>query len=160
MKIIINENQFKVIVENQKVLDAILDKINAEGIDSLTFREREFLDKYSKGKSPDELGGDINYKKGTVVKSSFPGIPPFKFIFNEVNETADGIEYYGSFYFQGDEYIGAFVCDKDNNLESTEFSIWGIDDKKPVDLMETAQGLEHEIELFFEDEVLPALMEE
>jgi len=160
MKIIINENQLKVIVENQKVLDAILDKISAEGIDSLTFREREFLDKYSKGKSPDELGGDINYKKGTTVKSSFPGIPPFKFVFNEVNETADGIEYYGSFYFQGDEYIGAFVCDRNNNLESIEFSIWGNNDREPIDLLDSAQGLEHEIEVFFEDEVLPALVEE
>lgn len=160
MKILISENQLNVVLENQKVLNQILDKISHEGIDSLTFREREFLDKFSKDKSPDELGVDINYKKGTTVESSFPGIPPFTFVFNEVNETADGIEYYGSFYFQGYEYIGAFVCDKDNNLESIEFSIWGNNEEEPSDLLDSAQGLEHEIEVFFEDEVLPALIEE
>lgn len=160
MKILVTENQLDFIIENQKILNQILDKISYEGMDSLTFREREFLDKFSKGKTSDELGVDINYKKGTTVEYSFPGIPPFKFTFSEVNETADGIEYYGSFYFAGDEYIGAFVCDKENNLESIEFSIWGDNDRESTDLLEIAGGLEHEIEVFFEDEVLPALVEE
>lgn len=160
MKIIITESQHKVIMENQRVLNKILDKISYEGMDSLTFREREFLDKFSKDKAPDELGGDINYKKGATFESSMPGIPKFTFVFNEVNETADGIEYYGSFYFQGNEYIGAFVCDKDNNLESIEFSIWGDNENEPTDLLDAIEGLEHEIEVFFEDEVLPALIDE
>lgn len=159
MRIIITENQLKTIVENQKVLDQILDKISAEGIDSLTFREREYLDKYSKGKAPDDLGGDINYKKGTTIKSSLPQVADFTFVFQEVNETDENIEYYGIIYFGGNEYIGAFVCDKNNNLESIEFWIWGNDDQDPINLLDDAQGLEHELEVFFESDILPELVE-
>ncbi len=40
MKILVSEEQYKMIKEYQDILDNILDKISAEGLDSLTHREK------------------------------------------------------------------------------------------------------------------------
>ena len=47
---LITESQYKKLLEDQNVIDRILDKISAQGKDSLTPSEKEYLDKYSKGK--------------------------------------------------------------------------------------------------------------
>lgn len=157
MKYILTESQLKFIVEDQKTLDIILDKISSDGVESLNFREREFLKDYSKGKTPDYIKGDINDKKGEKIVSSLRN--DMEFVFSETIETDETIEYYGSFYFKGEEYVGAFVCDKENNLLSVEFWIWGTSDTEQINLFDSAEGMEREIELFFEDDVLPKLIE-
>lgn len=43
MKIIITENQFKLLLENKSLVDSILDKINRDGISSLTSDEKNYL---------------------------------------------------------------------------------------------------------------------
>lgn len=156
MKILISENQLNVVLENQKVLNQILDKISHEGMDSLTFREKEFLDKFSKGQSPEDIGPDFNFKKGTFIEPSSSHLP-FEFTFNESIETDEGIDYFGIINFAGREYVGAFVCDKDNKLQSIEFWLWGTDENEEENLLDVAEGLEQELKIFFEDDVLPVI---
>lgn len=47
MKIIITENQFKLLVENNSLIDLLLDKINRSGKSSLTPDERKYLSQHS-----------------------------------------------------------------------------------------------------------------
>ncbi len=47
---IITEGQYKKLLEDMEVVNRILDKISAQGKDSLTPKEKSYLDKYSKGK--------------------------------------------------------------------------------------------------------------
>ena len=84
MKLIILESQLIRIVENNEILYQILDKINNEGIDSLTYREREFLKKYSTDKEPTSLGFDVNENTGKIIKSSVPNSPELIFDFSEM----------------------------------------------------------------------------
>jgi hypothetical protein len=46
---IITESQYKQLLEDMEVVDRILDKISAQGKDSLSDEELEYLNKYSKG---------------------------------------------------------------------------------------------------------------
>ena len=46
---IITEGQYKQLLENMEVVDRILDKISAQGKDSLSPEEKEYLDAYSRG---------------------------------------------------------------------------------------------------------------
>ena len=48
---IITESQYKQLLEDMEVVDRILDKISAQGKDSLTTSEEEYLVNYSKGKT-------------------------------------------------------------------------------------------------------------
>ena len=48
---IITEGQYKQLLEDMEVINRILDKISSQGKDSLTHAEKEYLDKYSKGKT-------------------------------------------------------------------------------------------------------------
>ena len=49
MKLVITESQFIFLLEDQKYMDSLLDKITSDGIDSLTPKEREDLEIMSKG---------------------------------------------------------------------------------------------------------------
>lgn len=59
MKFIISENQFVRLTESQDYLNFLLDKINQDGYESLTDREKDALVRISKGEEvydePDEL---------------------------------------------------------------------------------------------------------
>jgi len=46
---VITESQYKQLLEDMEVIDRILDKISAQGKDSLSDEEKEYLDRYSKG---------------------------------------------------------------------------------------------------------------
>ena len=46
---IITEGQYKQLLEDMEIVDRILDKISAQGKDSLSDEEKAYLDKYSKG---------------------------------------------------------------------------------------------------------------
>jgi hypothetical protein len=54
------------ILKEDANIDQILDKINIKGIDSLSFKEKDYLNKYSKGENPQSLIDDnevIEYAK-------------------------------------------------------------------------------------------------
>ena len=51
---IITEGQYNQLLEDQTVIDRILDKISAQGIDSLTPEEKEYLDTNGGSPEPEE----------------------------------------------------------------------------------------------------------
>ena len=61
---IITEGQYKRLLEDMEVVDRILDKISAQGKDSLSDEEKAYLDNYSKG--------DKNLEKPTTFQN-----PPY-----------------------------------------------------------------------------------
>jgi hypothetical protein len=58
---IITENEYNKILKESAILDRLLDKISDQGIDSLSFEEKEYLDSYSKGDidAPAPASGNI-----------------------------------------------------------------------------------------------------
>lgn len=55
MKIIINENQLKLLVENMDLVNLLLDKINQSGMSSLTYDERKYLSQLNNNEVDNEL---------------------------------------------------------------------------------------------------------
>jgi hypothetical protein len=45
---LITESQYVQLIENEELVDSILDKISKSGLNSLTYTEKEYLDKYGK----------------------------------------------------------------------------------------------------------------
>jgi Fe-S-cluster formation regulator IscX/YfhJ len=99
---IITEGQYKKLLEDMEMVNRILDKISAQGKDSLTPEEKEYLDKYSKGeknmKKPTyfiafNLPKDINsseiiplYNQETYQDSGDEGFQNLKDIADELSE--------------------------------------------------------------------------
>jgi hypothetical protein len=63
---IITESQYKQLLEDQEVIDRILDKISSQGIGSLEPKEKEYLDKHSKGEK--NIEAPIHYIKLNLPK--------------------------------------------------------------------------------------------
>ena len=63
---IITESQYKQLLEDEAILNRILDKISAQGKDSLTPEEKTYLDRYSKGEK--DLEAPIHYIKLNLPK--------------------------------------------------------------------------------------------
>ena len=63
---IITESKYKQLLEDETTLNRILDKISAQGKDSLTPEEKTYLDKYSKGEK--DLEAPIHYIKLNLPK--------------------------------------------------------------------------------------------
>lgn len=161
MKLIISETQYLRLLENNEVIDAILDKmINNE---KLLIDEKKCLDAYSQhirnGGNPNEFKcpePEYDEREGEVFVSNFPGIPDIKFTFSE--EVTDGIEiqYFGEIQFEGEEYLGAIITDKNGFLVGYDFYNVS-DDINDYRLQDVVEGLEHEIDTFFQEEVIPKL---
>jgi DNA-binding transcriptional regulator GbsR (MarR family) len=76
LKQLIKEEIRKVLSENKDIVDKILDKISQYGINSLTYTEKEYLDKYSKDdkdlKAPYSLANeDTLYSPKTISYVKF-----------------------------------------------------------------------------------------
>ena len=79
---IITESKYKQLLEDMEVVDRILDKISAQGKDSLTPDEKSYLDRYSKGEKnliEPTSGGTKVYTSSPYVElykiENFPPIP-------------------------------------------------------------------------------------
>jgi succinate dehydrogenase flavin-adding protein (antitoxin of CptAB toxin-antitoxin module) len=59
---IITENEYNTILKESEILDKILDKISAQGINSLSSEEKEYLNKYSEGDIDDEKEDNNDYQ--------------------------------------------------------------------------------------------------
>lgn len=149
MKILVSEEQYKILKEYQDVLDNILDKISAEGVDSLTHRERAYLKQLEKTGELGDLELPSENKKGFVIKSDIESLPDMKFTFYEANDTDIETEYYGEIQFMDRTFVGSIVTDPDNNITSIEF--YDLTDN--TDLMDFLEGMEPELTYFLNDVV-------
>ena len=158
MKYLITESQYEILIENQKYVDSLLDKISEEGYQSLGIDEKRYLDEFSKYEGdPDEFvySSDIHdEREGEVIEGEISGLP-IKYTFSEEADNKEGIGYYGGLEFDGDEYFGVVISDERGHLVGYDFySVLSDDD---VRLQDNVEGIEHEVSLFFSEEVIPSL---
>ncbi|MEN9656147.1 MAG: hypothetical protein RL311_1093 [Bacteroidota bacterium] len=149
MRILVSEEQYKILKEYQDVLDNILDKISAEGLDSLTHKEKTYLKQLEKTGQLGDLELPSENKKGFEIESDIEELPDMKFTFYEVNDTDIETEYYGEIEFMDRTFIGSVVTDPDGNITSVEF----YDFKDNTDLMVFLEEMEPELMYFLNDVV-------
>ena len=153
-KYVISEKQYNDIInylsENnsrtQEIIDNILDQISEFGIDSLDASQLKKLEDYKLGKSLDYDKPKMRDKKIVKFENNLQGIPKMTFTLMDTVETTEGFEYLGDFEFMDKEYVGFFIVNNDNEVVGIEFE--NMDSK--TDLLVDAEGLEHEIVLFFD----------
>jgi hypothetical protein len=149
MRILVSEEQYKILKEYQDVLDNILDKISSEGLDSLTHKEKTYLKQLEKTGQLGDLEHHSENKKGFEIESDIEELPDMKFTFYESNDTDIETEYYGEIEFMDRTFVGSVVTDPDGNITSVEF----YDFKDNTDLMVFLEGMEPELMYFLNDVV-------
>lgn len=161
MKYLITESQYQLLLENQEYVDSLLDKITDKGYDSLSIDEKRYLKYYSehtnKGGNPDEFVDPsevYDEREGEVFKGMIAD-QPIEFTFSEEVIEDDDIDYYGEIKFGGKEYFGTFTTDRNGYLKGIDFP--NVDDEEDYRLQDVIEGLEHELEMFFYEDVIKYL---
>ena len=176
MNIILTESQYRILLENQEEVDRILDKIGNGGYESLSVDEKRYLDAFSKHKgSPDEFvdpsesyderegnqSKSYDDREGEKFTSSFNHIPKIEFVFDYEEQNEDETTLYGTIYFKDKEYIGGLFLNKMGHLIDFDFYDINEDPKSIHDdvgrFQDEIEGIKHEVKIFFEDDVIPAL---
>jgi hypothetical protein len=153
MKIIITEEQIlnivkRVVNESQEKIDSILDKINQVGIEKLSKKEMEYLDYHAKtgGYLDDEeliTSLDRVPSGETWVFDGVPGIPKMEFQYETTEEDIDEVIHTGYLSINDDPFYGEIYCNSEGN-----YSMCNFESDESVNLFETYEGLESEIEAF------------
>lgn len=165
MNIILTESQYRILLENQEEVDRILDKIGDGGYESLSVDEKRYLDSFSKHKGrPDEFvdpSESYDNREGEKFTSSFNHIPKIEFVFDYEEQNEDETTLYGTIYFKDKEYIGGLFLNKMGHLIDFDFYDINEDPKSIYDdvgrFQDEIEGIKHEVKIFFEDDVIPAL---
>ena len=166
MNVIITESQYRILLESQEELDRILDKISDSGYEYLSIDEKRYLDAFSKHTGrPDEFvdpAESYDDREGEKFVSSFSHIPKIEFVFDYEEQTEDETALYGTIYFKDKEYIGGLFLNKTGHLK--EFDFYDINEE-PESIHDDVgrfqyeiEGIEPEVKMFFEDEVIPSLI--
>ena len=152
-KIRLTENQLVDIIkqcinEGQKEIDSILDKINKVGVDGLSKKEREYLDYHANtGDYLDDeeliTATDRASSGETWVFDGVQGIPRMEFQYETTEENIDEIIHTGYLTVNNDQFYGEIYCDNEGN-----YSLCNFESDESVNLFETYEGLEREIEAF------------
>jgi hypothetical protein len=128
MKIIITESQYKFLTENfDSVLDIYSKKNKGETLKPSELDVLKVFNNYvKKGGTPEEFvfNQDDVYgfdeREGMLFNYTLKG-RPLQFEFTEETETENDIEYFGEITFDGDEYLGVIVTDKNGYLIDYDF---------------------------------------
>lgn len=166
MNIIITETQYYRLVESQDEIDRILDKISDVGYDFLSIDEKKYLDAFSKHEgSPDDFVDPLDRydeREGEKFTSSFNHIPKIEFVFDYEDQNENEIALYGTIYYNDKEYIGGLFLNKLGHLKDFDFYDINEEPKSIHDdvgrFQDEIEGIEHEVRMFFEDEVIPSLI--
>ena len=124
MKIIITESQYKTLTENfDSVLDIYSKKNKGETLKPSELDVLKVFNNYvKKGGTPEEFvfNQDDVYgfdeREGMLFNYNLNG-RPLQFEFSEETETENDVEYFGEITFDGDEYLGVIVTDKNVRLQ-------------------------------------------
>lgn len=147
--------------ENESLLNKILDKISYHGITSLSKDEIEYLNQYSLGNIDKKLEKSLSVDSGYIFTSKNRNVPIISFEYMETEDYGDEIIHKGTISFLDNEFEGSIFCDGEGVFERGEFYIYEDDGHGNLeqigDLYDIGEGLEHEIDQFFSDEVCPYL---
>jgi hypothetical protein len=138
----------KVVTESQSNIDAILDKISQVGVVGLSKKEKEYLDYHAT--TGDYLDDEELITSSDRVPSGevwtfdgVAGIPKMVFQYETTEENIDEISHTGFLTVGNDEFYGEIYCDREGN-----YSLCNFESDESVNLFETYEGLEREIEAF------------
>jgi hypothetical protein len=100
---------------------------------------------------------EYDTKEGMTIEGEIKSLP-VKFTYSEMKEIENGeIEYYGEVTFNGDEFLGVIVTDKRGFLTDYDFySTLSDDEVRLQDIIEK-ENSDHEIENFFQEDVINIL---
>lgn len=183
MKIIITESQYRKLVENIEIIDDILDKMGEIGYENLENDEKMTLNKYSewlnsgkkgdfmdkitpKNKNNEPLVGD-EYTTYLKDGSEFS----YRFDYDEITDTEN--LYFGSVKWYGDEWVGLIATNKEGDLTEIDFTLdqdsfqtydsddeyAGYDEEQEKRLQDQLGNNIHQVKYFFQEEVIPYLMD-
>jgi hypothetical protein len=140
-KQVLTYNMFK---ESQEYTDQILDKISQHGLDSLTSKEKEFLDSHKDGKEDETFKKIKNEFSDILWRESGDDIK-IKFIYEDTDKEDGFLTHYGKLVLEDDktyefdgsitEFDGTFITD----FENDSINDWMI-----------MEGMEYEYEQFIE----------
>jgi hypothetical protein len=162
MKIIINENTYNSFADNE-IINGFLDKLSNGR--KLSIDEKRCMDFYSeylkKGGNPSDfrcpnMDDNIDEREGETFTSNFEHIPEIKFTFSEETSHGDEIHYFGELTFNGSEYLGIIAADDNGYLVGYDF--YDVNDEEGDRFQDVVEGLEHEVEYFFSEMVIPKLI--
>jgi len=182
MKIVITESQYRILMENTVKIDQILDKLGEIGYENLENEEKMTLNRYSewlnsgqKGEFMGEItpkNDDYDPKIGEEYTTNLRDGSEFSFMFDYEDLLDDENLYHGTVKWHGEEWIGLIATDKSGKLTEMDFVLDndslqsydlddedGYDEEKEVYLDVKLGDDIHQAKYFFQEEVIPSLMD-
>ena len=166
MKIVITGSQYNRLFESQEVVDRILDKISETGFDSLSIDEKRYLKQFSQHEGdPYEFvdpAERYDGRRGEKFTSNFNNQPQITFTFDDEEVEGKEIHLHGLIEFGDKSYWGVLVTNKLGHLIDLDFVDADYDslpsDEEVDRFQNHIEGMEHEVKMFFEDDVIPNLI--
>jgi hypothetical protein len=161
MRIKITESQLNRLL-NEDIYD-LFKKVGEVGEDKLTPSEKKTLSALKKHM---DMGGDVDefeYEedtsfvegRGKVIKSKISNMPISFEYDDKITLDDETIEFYGTVIFGGISYFGMVISDRKGYFIEYDF----YDEERPdIRLQDVVEGLEHEIENFFQEDIINQLM--
>jgi hypothetical protein len=182
MKIVITESQYRILMENTVKIDQILDKLGEIGYENLENEEKMTLNRYSewlnsgqKGEFMGEItpkNDDYDAKIGEEYTTNLRDGSEFSFMFDYEDLLDDENLYHGTVKWHGEEWIGLIATNKSGKLTEMDFVLDndslqsydlddedGYDEEKEVYLDVKLGDDIHQAKYFFQEEVIPNLMD-
>jgi len=182
MKIVITESQYRILMENTVKIDQILDKLGEIGYENLENEEKMTLNRYSewlnsgqKGEFMGEItpkNDDYDAKIGEEYTTNLRDGSEFSFMFDYEDLLDDENLYHGTVKWHGEEWIGLIATNKSGKLTEIDFVLDndslqsydlddedGYDEEKEVYLDVKLGDDIHQAKYFFQEEVIPNLMD-
>ena len=181
MKIIITESQYRFLVENTLEINQILDKLGEIGYENLDNNEKSMLNDYSewlnsgkKGEFTPKKGvktPDFEAKIGEEFSTFLPDGSELSFRYDYSDYLDNENIHYGSVKWRGDEWVGLFATDKDNEITEIDFVLdqdsfqtydtnddfAKYDEESEKRLQDELGNDIHQLKYFLQEEVVPYL---
>ena len=142
----------RMVNEAMSDIDYILDKISQGGMESLTDKERQYLQHYSETgqymdveneETQDFLIG--NEFVGETFKDTIKDVP-VSFTYEMTEDTEKGMIHTGYLTVYQDEYYGEIFCDRDGTFMFANF-----ESPEETDLFEDYYEIQGELEMFLQN---------
>lgn len=156
------------LVENYPIINNILDKMNEFGYQNLENEEKIILNKYSEWLNSGKKGDfeeiinpkiiDYGQKEGNKFTTNLSDGSEFIFKYDYTDELEDEDIHYGVVYWDDKEWYGLIATDKSEKITEIDFVYdeeFNGNEERLSDSL--GKGI-HQVKMFFEDEVIPGLM--
>jgi len=156
-KIILTESELvslikRVVSEAMSDIDFILDKISQGGMESLTDKEKQYLQHYSEtGQYMDvEDEEDVNvFGNNEFIGEKFSDVikdTSVSFVYEMTEDTEKGMIHTGYLTVNQDEYYGEIFCDDQGTFMFANF-----ESSEETDLFEDYYKIQGELEMFLQN---------